>query len=53
MLRYAVTASQLYPEGQVPMADVLAPTATEPITLITCGGTFSGGSYSDRPVSGP
>lgn len=49
-LEYAVTASRLYPLDQVPMGDVLAPTSTESVTIITCGGTFGGGQYSHRLV---
>ncbi len=50
VIKYAVTASWLYPLNEVPMADVLANTSTESITLITCGGTFSGGAYTHRYV---
>ncbi|MCC6382991.1 MAG: class F sortase [Dehalococcoidia bacterium] len=49
-IEYAVTAARLYPVDEVPMEDVLAPTSTESVTLITCGGTFGGGQYSHRLV---
>jgi LPXTG-site transpeptidase (sortase) family protein len=50
VLQYAISALQLYPLNDVPMSDVLAPTPTESITLITCGGSFSGGAYTHRLV---
>jgi LPXTG-site transpeptidase (sortase) family protein len=50
VLQYTVTASKLYPVDQVPMQDVLAQTSTESITLITCGGVFESGEYTDRLV---
>lgn len=50
VLQYAITASHLFPLGEFPMRDVLAPTATESLTIITCGGSFSAGSYTHRLV---
>jgi hypothetical protein len=32
------------------MEEVLAPTSTESVTLITCVGQFSGGAYTHRLV---
>lgn len=49
-IRYAVTAMQSYPLDTIPMAEVLAPTSIESITLITCDGDSRGGSYSHRLV---
>ena len=50
IIQYAVSAQQSYPIETIPMADVLAPTSTESLTLITCGGAFSGGKYTHRLV---
>ena len=50
VLQYEVSAVQSYPIEEIPMAEVLAPTSTESLTLITCGGSFSGGVYSHRLV---
>jgi LPXTG-site transpeptidase (sortase) family protein len=50
VVQFAVTASQLYTVSDIPMAEVLAPTSTESVTLITCGGTFSAGAYTHRLV---
>lgn len=50
VVQYAVTASHLYALADLPMAEVVGPTATESATLITCGGSFSGGEYTHRLV---
>jgi LPXTG-site transpeptidase (sortase) family protein len=50
VIRYEVTASHSYAVAEMPMAEILAPTAVESVTLITCTGTFSGGEYSHRLV---
>ncbi len=50
LVQFAVTASQSYSVADIPMEEVLASTSTESVTLITCEGQFSGGSYSHRLV---
>ncbi len=50
VLQYRVSAIQTYGVDDIPMQEVLAPTATESVTLITCGGQFAAGSYSQRLV---
>jgi LPXTG-site transpeptidase (sortase) family protein len=50
LLRYTVTAKESYPLETIPMADVLAPTSVDSVTLITCDGVSEGGSYSHRLV---
>jgi LPXTG-site transpeptidase (sortase) family protein len=50
VISYAVVASQSYPVDEVPMEDVLAQTSVDTLTLITCTGAFSNGSYSHRLV---
>lgn len=50
VITYAVTATWVYPVETIPMGDILAPTAEESITLITCAGTFRNGDYSHRLV---
>lgn len=49
-VQYRVAGAQSYPTADVPMAEVLAPTEHETLTLITCDGSFSGGHYSHRLV---
>lgn len=49
-IEYRVTASQLYDVTTIPMGEVVAPTPTESVTLITCGGTFEAGDYTHRLV---
>jgi LPXTG-site transpeptidase (sortase) family protein len=56
-LRYAVTANVAVPYNNPDLGDVMAPTAKDVITLITCGGTWqsdysnaNGGNYSHRIV---
>lgn len=50
--RYAVVWSELYDIATAPVDDIIGPTATESITLITCGGTFDAGtgSYDARLI---
>jgi LPXTG-site transpeptidase (sortase) family protein len=50
VITYAVTTALSYSLEDLPMAKILAPTASESVTLITCGGAFSNGEYSDRLV---
>jgi sortase (surface protein transpeptidase) len=50
VLEYTVDGSQLFAVATIPMADVLAPTEGDTITIITCGGTFSAGDYTHRLV---
>ena len=50
VIKYEVTGVKQYPVELVPMREVLAQTADESLTLITCGGAFGGVSYSDRLV---
>lgn len=38
--RYQVVSSQTYPVSQIPVMDIIGPTAYEAITLITCAGRF-------------
>ncbi len=50
LVRYGVTASQLYDVDTIPMEEVLGSTSSESVTLITCGGEFSQGAYTHRLV---
>jgi LPXTG-site transpeptidase (sortase) family protein len=50
LVQFAVTASHVYAVNEIPMEEVLAPTSTESVTLITCGGQFSQGAYTHRLV---
>ncbi len=50
VLVYDVTANHQYPLEELDMRAILAHTPQESLTLITCGGVFSSGSYSDRVV---
>ncbi|MFN8507230.1 MAG: TfoX/Sxy family protein [Dehalococcoidia bacterium] len=50
VIRYEVTGVKQYPVELVPMREVLAQTADDSLTLITCGGAFGGVSYTDRLV---
>ncbi len=50
VVAYTVTSSKSYPVAEVPMAEVVAQTASQTATFITCGGSFSGGEYSHRLV---
>ncbi len=49
---YQVTSVDSYLESEAPVQEIVAPTSTESITLITCGGTFdeASGSYDQRLV---
>ncbi len=49
---YRVTASASYPAESAPVADILADTGRDMLTLVTCAGTFrgSGQGYSLRLV---
>jgi len=50
--RYAVRWSQTYDVATAPVPEIIGPTDTESITLITCAGTFDAGSstYDQRLV---
>ena len=50
VISYAVSAVQSYAADEVPMDQVLAQTSTDSLTLITCGGAFTGGKYTHRLV---
>jgi len=49
-LTYGVTALASYPVEELNMREILAPTARESVTLITCTGQFTAGSYTNRLV---
>ncbi len=49
-LEYRVTSVTSYTLSALDMTAVLAPGAGETVTLITCGGAFSGGEYDHRVV---
>jgi LPXTG-site transpeptidase (sortase) family protein len=48
--KYSVRANQAVPAATGPWEQIVSSTAEETITLITCGGTFSNGEYSNRQV---
>lgn len=50
--RYAVTWLELYDAATAPVDDIIGPTNTEVVTLITCGGAFDAvaGSYVGRLI---
>jgi sortase (surface protein transpeptidase) len=50
--RYAVAWSELYDAVAAPVDDIIGPTKTESVTLITCGGVFDSdsGSYESRLI---
>lgn len=50
VVQYEVTAEADIPLAQLDMAEVLATTTDETITLITCSGEFSAGEYSNRHI---
>ena len=50
VLKYEVTATADIPVAELDMAEVLASTTDESITLITCTGDFVGGEYLDRHI---
>ncbi len=39
-LKYRVTENKTYPASQAPVAEIIGPTPTEVVTLITCDGVF-------------
>lgn len=39
-LKYRVTENKTYPASQAPVAEIIGPTSTEVVTLITCDGVF-------------
>jgi LPXTG-site transpeptidase (sortase) family protein len=49
---YRVTSLATYPEATAPVAEIVGPTDTEMLTLITCAGTFNRSSraYDRRLV---
>lgn len=49
-IRYSVLSLQSYRVADVPMAELLAHTEDEVLTLITCGGVFLDGHYTHRLV---
>ena len=49
-IRYRVVSVATYSLPALDMEAVLAPTPVETVTLITCGGVFSGTDYSHRVV---
>lgn len=50
VLAYEVATSRSYPADAVPMEELLAKPTSESLTLMTCGGQFAAGAYSDRLV---
>jgi len=46
VLRYQVSLRLSYDARLAPVPDIVGPTSREVVTLITCGGTFDGGSRS-------
>ena len=50
VVQYAVTAFQSYAVDTINMNEIIAPTSVQSMTLITCGGEYSAGSYSDRHI---
>jgi LPXTG-site transpeptidase (sortase) family protein len=52
VLRYQVSLRLSYDARLAPVPEIVGPTSREVVTLITCGGTFDGGSrsYSQRLV---
>lgn len=50
LLIYRVTSSLDAPVDDLQMEAILAPTESESLTLITCSGTLSNGTYSNRLV---
>lgn len=49
-LQYVVKESYTVALEQLDMADLLAPSDSETVTLITCGGVYSKGNYSHRVI---
>lgn len=52
VLRYAVTVKQQYDAATAPVQEIVGPTPTETLTMITCSGTFNSGTsqYDKRLV---
>lgn len=50
VVQYEVTAAADIPVAELDMAEVLAATSEESLTLITCSGQFVGGEYVDRRI---
>lgn len=50
VLRYTVTVSYSIPVDQLDIQGLIAPTSTEAVTLITCGGTYANNAYSHRII---
>jgi len=50
VVQYEVTAAADIPVAELDMAEVLAATSSESLTLITCSGQFVGGEYVDRRI---
>ena len=49
-IKYSVVATSSFTVREMNMAEILAPTPVESITLITCTGQFSSGEYDRRLV---
>lgn len=49
-IRYLVTSAETIPLAQLDVAQTIAPTDQESITLITCSGEFARGNYSHRVI---
>ncbi|HZQ34709.1 MAG TPA: class F sortase [Dehalococcoidia bacterium] len=47
---YHVTSMAVYGANDAPVDQIIGPTGTESVTLITCNGTFSAGEYNNRLV---
>lgn len=47
---YHVTSMTVYGANDAPVEQIVGPTSTESVTLITCNGTFSAGEYNNRLV---
>ena len=50
IVQYEVTGAADIPVAELDMADVLAATTEESLTLITCSGQFANGEYLDRLI---
>ncbi|MFN0093898.1 MAG: class F sortase [Dehalococcoidia bacterium] len=50
LLEYAIDSTQSFDVDDIPMEDVLAPTALDTLTIITCTGSFVAGDYTHRLV---
>ncbi len=47
---YHVTSMAVYGANDAPVDQIIGPTSTESVTLITCNGTFAAGEYNNRLV---